>query len=81
MTSVLGVTKEKTAYIIPNAVAVTTENDKHVFSSLLSRDNTYKLMVQVWNSAVTNHSARALTVPDKVCLSGLLVLQNPQFIF
>lgn len=66
VTSVLGVTKEKTAYIIPNAVAVTTEDDKHVFSSLLSRDSTYKLMVQVWSSAITNLPAQALTVPDAV---------------
>ncbi|XP_014244549.1 GRAM domain-containing protein 1B-like isoform X2 [Cimex lectularius] len=50
---VLKVTKEKTAYIIPNAVGITTEEDKHVFGSLLSRDSTYKLMVQVWNAALT----------------------------
>jgi GRAM domain len=49
--SVVKVTKEKTARIIPNAVGIATENDKHVFSSLLSRDSTYKLMVQVWKNA------------------------------
>jgi len=48
---VLKVTKEKTARIIPNAVGIATLHEKHVFSSLLSRDSTYKLMVQVWKNA------------------------------
>ncbi|XP_021920117.1 GRAM domain-containing protein 2A-like isoform X3 [Zootermopsis nevadensis] len=50
--SVLKISKEKTARIIPNAVGVATEEDKHVFCSLLSRDSTYRLMVQVWKTAV-----------------------------
>lgn len=49
--SVLEISKEKTARIIPNAVGVVTEDDKHVFCSLLSRDSTYKLMVDVWKAA------------------------------
>lgn len=50
--SVLKVSKEKTARIIPNAIGVATSDEKHVFGSLLSRDNTYKLMVQVWKTAL-----------------------------
>ncbi|XP_029664523.1 uncharacterized protein LOC115236302 isoform X3 [Formica exsecta] len=50
--SVLKISKEKTARIIPNAVAVTTEEERHVFCSLLSRDSTYKLMKQVWDAAL-----------------------------
>lgn len=50
--SVLKISKEKTARIIPNAVAVATEEERHVFCSLLSRDSTYKLMKQVWDAAV-----------------------------
>jgi len=50
--SVLKISKEKTARIIPNAVAVATEEDRHVFCSLLSRDSTYKLMKQVWDAAI-----------------------------
>ncbi|GFG28296.1 hypothetical protein Cfor_11311, partial [Coptotermes formosanus] len=49
--SVLKISKEKTARIIPNAVGVATEDDKHVFCSLLSRDSTFRLMVQVWKTA------------------------------
>ena len=38
------ISKEKTARIIPNAVGLCTEEGKHIFASLLSRDTTYKLM-------------------------------------
>uniref|UniRef100_A0A1B6EGK2 GRAM domain-containing protein n=1 Tax=Clastoptera arizonana TaxID=38151 RepID=A0A1B6EGK2_9HEMI len=61
-TSVLSVTKEKTAYIIPNAVGITTEDGRHVFGSLLSRESTYKLMVQVWSTAVTSLPANLTNV-------------------
>lgn len=50
--SVLKISKEKTARIIPNAVAVATEDERHVFCSLLSRDSTYKLMKEVWDAAM-----------------------------
>ncbi|CAH2232192.1 jg12351 [Pararge aegeria aegeria] len=49
-TSVLRITKEKVARIIPNAVGVCTRDERHVFGSLLSRDSTYKLMMHVWKS-------------------------------
>ena len=54
--SVVKITKEKTARIIPNAVAVSTEEDRHVFCSLLSRDTTYKLMIEVWEAAMESRS-------------------------
>lgn len=48
MLSVEKITKEKTARIIPNAVGITTiSEDKHVFGSLMSRDNTYRYMNEV----------------------------------
>ncbi|XP_076623049.1 uncharacterized protein LOC143342740 isoform X1 [Colletes latitarsis] len=50
--SVLKISKEKTARIIPNAVAIATEEERHVFCSLLSRDSTFKLMKQVWDAAM-----------------------------
>ncbi|XP_045500855.1 protein VASCULAR ASSOCIATED DEATH 1, chloroplastic-like isoform X3 [Colias croceus] len=49
--SVLRITKEKVARIIPNAVGVCTRDERHVFGSLLSRDATYKLMTHVWKAA------------------------------
>lgn len=42
------ITKEKTAKIIPNAVGIVTSEDKHVFGSLMSRDNTIQFMKNVW---------------------------------
>lgn len=52
--SVEKITKEKTARIIPNAVGIATTEDKHVFGSLMSRDNTYRLMNKVWDAARNN---------------------------
>ena len=43
MISVTKITKEKTARIIPNAVGVTTLEDFHIFSSLISREATFKV--------------------------------------
>ncbi|KAL0109058.1 hypothetical protein PUN28_014274 [Cardiocondyla obscurior] len=63
--SVLKISKEKTARIIPNAVAITTEDERHVFCSLLSRDSTYKLMKQVWDAAMEPQATEdALPVID-----------------
>ncbi|XP_073979126.1 uncharacterized protein isoform X3 [Rhodnius prolixus] len=73
--TVLKVTKEKTAYIIPNAVGITTEDDKHVFGSLLSRDSTYKLMVQVWNAALTPTPTH-MPHPPKSELREFLLFQS-----
>ncbi|KAK9695350.1 GRAM domain [Popillia japonica] len=49
--SVQKITKEKTARIIPNAIGITTLEDKHVFGSLMSRDGTYRYMYDVWDRA------------------------------
>lgn len=48
MPTVEKITKEKTARIIPNAVGITTAEEKHVFGSLISRENTYKYMIKIW---------------------------------
>lgn len=53
VTKVVNVTREKTAFIIPNAIGIRTAEDKFVFGSLMSRDNTYKLMVNVWKQGRT----------------------------
>ncbi|XP_030763916.1 GRAM domain-containing protein 2A-like isoform X2 [Sitophilus oryzae] len=45
------ITKEKTAKIIPNAVGIATSEDKHIFGSLMSRDNTLAYMKTVWEKA------------------------------
>jgi hypothetical protein len=55
--SVITVSKEKTAKIIPNAVGLATATDKHVFGSLLSRDSTFKFMNYVWKRAARGDMA------------------------
>ncbi|XP_043278189.1 GRAM domain-containing protein 2B-like isoform X2 [Venturia canescens] len=61
--SVLKISKEKTARIIPNAVAVATVDERHVFCSLLSRDSTFKLMKQVWDAALEARDPVANVLP------------------
>lgn len=65
--SVEKITKEKTARIIPNAVGISTSEDKHVFGSLMSRDTTYRYMNKVLEAA-----RNASQIPDEpeilVCL-------------
>lgn len=79
--TVVKITKEKTARIIPNAVAVSTEENRHVFCSLLSRDTTYKLMIEVWEAAMESLSViDAIPLPvieDKIVVpDALLVDEN-----
>ncbi|XP_063906844.1 GRAM domain-containing protein 2B-like isoform X2 [Zophobas morio] len=64
MLSVEKITKEKTARIIPNAVGIETSEDKHVFGSLMSRDNTYRYMVKVWE--VAQNASLLVVEPDIV---------------
>ncbi|XP_059082061.1 GRAM domain-containing protein 2B-like isoform X2 [Tigriopus californicus] len=56
--SVIRISKEKTARIIPNAVGLTTNEEKHVFSSLLSRDSTFKFLTHVWKRALRDQVLR-----------------------
>lgn len=50
--AVARISKEKTVKIIPNAIAVATIDERHVFSSFLSREAAYQLMVGVWREAL-----------------------------
>lgn len=50
--SVARISKEKTVKIIPNAIAVATIDERHVFSSFLSREAAYQLMISVWKEAL-----------------------------
>ena len=73
---VVKVSKEKTAKFIPNAVGLATCEDKHVFSSLLSRDSTFKFMTHVWKRAmrgqpilVSNPAAASVVLPESEILT------------
>ncbi|KAF7652792.1 hypothetical protein LDENG_00092200 [Lucifuga dentata] len=45
--SVTHIKKTKTAILVPNALVIATANDRYVFVSFMSRDNTYKLLMSV----------------------------------
>lgn len=45
--SVTHIKKTKTAILVPNALVIATANDRYVFVSFLSRDNTYKVLMSV----------------------------------
>lgn len=49
---VTAVTKEKTALVIPNAILICTENEKHFFTSFTSRDNAYLMLFRAWQNAL-----------------------------
>ncbi|EEH46520.2 uncharacterized protein PADG_02618 [Paracoccidioides brasiliensis Pb18] len=45
---IIAIEKESTAMVFPNAIAIQTLHARHTFRSLLSRDATYDLMVNIW---------------------------------
>nr|XP_033954205.1 protein Aster-B isoform X2 [Pseudochaenichthys georgianus] len=49
---ICSMTKEKTARLIPNAIQLCTDNDKHFFSSFGARDRTYMMMFRLWQNAL-----------------------------
>lgn len=51
-------TKEKTALVIPNAVEIRTDGEKHFFTSFASRDKTYLMLFRIWQNALM----------DQVCI-------------
>ncbi|KAJ4936016.1 hypothetical protein JOQ06_017540 [Pogonophryne albipinna] len=49
---ICSMTKEKTARLIPNAIQVSTDTDKHFFTSFGARDRTYMMMFRLWQNAL-----------------------------
>ncbi|KAL4890114.1 hypothetical protein BDV59DRAFT_185287 [Aspergillus ambiguus] len=45
---IVAIEKESTAMVFPNAIAIQTLHARHTFRSLLSREATYDLMVNIW---------------------------------
>jgi hypothetical protein len=69
--SVIKITKERTAKIIPNAVGLETADEKHVFGSLISRDTTFKFITVVWKRAIREmNPADAVRKYDAVTYSN-----------
>ncbi|XP_069041527.1 protein Aster-A isoform X3 [Lepisosteus oculatus] len=49
---ITSLTKEKTAKLIPNAIQISTEADKHFFTSFGARDRSYMLIFRLWQNAL-----------------------------
>lgn len=62
--SVVKISKEKTAKIIPNAVGVATADERHVFGSFMSREAAYRLMLSVWRPVAPIEPEIVQKLPD-----------------
>ncbi|XP_048859705.1 protein Aster-A-like isoform X1 [Brienomyrus brachyistius] len=49
---VVNLTKEKTAKLIPNAIQISTDHDKHFFTSFGARDRSYMMIFRLWQNAL-----------------------------
>merc|ERR1712241_341879 len=70
MSSVTAITKEKTARIIPNAVAVCCEGEKHIFTSFMSRDATFNTITKAWRRALAKNDINSTVIMDGDTLDG-----------
>ncbi|XP_034030060.1 protein Aster-A isoform X2 [Thalassophryne amazonica] len=53
---VTSLTKEKTAKLIPNAIQISTDNEKHFFTSFGARDRSFMMIFQLWQNALMDKS-------------------------
>ncbi|CAL8336620.1 unnamed protein product [Gadus morhua 'NCC'] len=49
---VTSLTKEKTAKLIPNAIQISTDSDKHFFTSFGARDRSFMMIFRLWQNAL-----------------------------
>ena len=48
MHEIITLEKKMTAFVIPNAILITTKNNRYTFASFLSRDNTFEVIHNSW---------------------------------
>lgn len=70
VSKVVNISREKTAFFIPNAIGIKTNEEKYVFGSLMSRDNTYKLM---WSVLHAVRATEGITSKDDADLPDVAV--------
>ena len=58
MSSVISITKEKTVRIIPNAVAISTLDDVHTFTSFMARDAAFAVITEAWEKALAKRNTK-----------------------
>lgn len=49
---VQSITKEKTAIVIPNAILICTEKDRHFFTSFATRDKAFLILFRIWQDVL-----------------------------
>lgn len=63
---IISIEKRMTAFVIPNAIQISTLQSKHNFTSFLSRDATYDLTVNIWK---LSHPGVPIAAADQADLS------------
>ncbi|CDS00964.1 hypothetical protein [Sporisorium scitamineum] len=63
---IISIEKRMTAFVIPNAIQIATLQSKHNFTSFLSRDATYDLVVSIWK---LSHPGVPIAAADQADLS------------
>ncbi|WFD22397.1 hypothetical protein MEQU1_001067 [Malassezia equina] len=61
---VVSIEKRNTAYLIPNAIIVKTLQNRYTFSSLVSRDLTYSMLVNIWRLSMPSSGTQQLADLD-----------------
>lgn len=61
---VVSIEKRNTAYLIPNAIVVKTLQNRYTFSSLVSRDVTYSMLVNIWRLSAPSAAAQQMAELD-----------------
>ena len=51
---VTAITKEKTAIFIPNAIQISTAENKFFFASFVDRDSSYQMLVRLWQAVTAD---------------------------
>ncbi|XP_065672860.1 uncharacterized protein LOC105843520 isoform X8 [Hydra vulgaris] len=61
--NVLNIQREKTVFIVPNAISIATLNKTYFFCSFLSRETVYKLLIQKWKDveSIDNGSLKSFS--------------------
>ncbi|KAG8292539.1 Protein Aster-B [Homalodisca vitripennis] len=49
---ITSITKEKSALVIPNAILIHTNSEKHFLTSFATRDKTYLMLFRIWQHAL-----------------------------
>ncbi|WFD42970.1 hypothetical protein MPSI1_001621 [Malassezia psittaci] len=55
---IVSIEKRNTAYLIPNAILIRTLQSRYLFSSFVTRDSTYSMLVNIWRLSQPSASAK-----------------------